>query len=77
MIGYECFDNMKFTLENEDLEPVHIITMGIATRDPNKTPEKLTEIEDKTLELLPFLTKEDFAVVKQGDEAQCEYQIEF
>ncbi len=73
MIGYECFDNMKFTLENEELEPVHIITMGIATRDPNEKAEKLTELEDKTLELLPFLTKEDFAVVKQGDEAQCEY----
>lgn len=76
MIGYECFDNMKFTLE-KDLEPVHIITMGIATRDPNEKPEKLSELEDKALELLPFLTKEDFAVVKQGDEAQCEYQIEF
>jgi len=73
MIGYECFDNMKFTLDSDDVEPVHVITMGIATRDPNEAEEKLSELEDKAMELLPFLTKENFAVVEQGDKAQCEY----
>mmetsp|Transcript_11790 Transcript_11790/g.14966 ORF Transcript_11790/g.14966 Transcript_11790/m.14966 type:complete len:219 (-) Transcript_11790:125-781(-) len=68
MIGYECFDNMKFAIENE-VEPVHIITMGIATRNPNETAEKIAEFEEKALELLPFLKKEDFAAIKQGDEA--------
>lgn len=68
---------MQFALENEDVEPVHIITMGIATRNPNDTPEMLAELEKKALELLPFLTKEELAIVEQGDAAQCEYQLEF
>ena len=76
-IGYECFDNMQFALENEEVEPVHIITMGIATRNPNDTPEMLAELEKKALKLLPFLTKEELAIVEQGDAAQCEYQLEF
>ena len=78
MIGYECYDNMQFALESEgEIEPVHIITLGIAARNPNETPEKLAEVQTKTLELLPFLTEEDFADIKQGEAGQCEYILEF
>ena len=76
LIGYECFDQMQFTLGDE-LEPVHYISMGIASRDANEGMDKLEELEEKALELMPFLNKEDFAKIEQGDEAQCEYRIEF
>ena len=47
MIGYECFDNMEFSLESEDkIEPVHIISLGIATRNPNETEEVISKLED-------------------------------
>lgn len=76
MIGYECFDNMQFAMESEgEVEPVHIITLGIATRNPNAEEEMLAKAEEKVLSLLPFLTKEDLAPIKQGD--QCEYNIPF
>lgn len=78
MIGYECFDNMEFSMESEgEIEPVHIITLGIATRNPNETKEVVTKLEEQTLELLPFLTQEDFAVIEQGEAAECEYKLEF
>ena len=78
MIGYECFDNMKFALENpETVEPVHIITVGVVTRTPEETEENLNKYKSKALELLPFLTDEDIVKIKQGDAAQCEYQLEF
>ena len=74
MIAYQCYDNMQFTLDDpENVQPVHIITVGIATRDPNSDMETLSGYEDKSLEMLPFFSKEDFAVVKQGDEGQCDY----
>lgn len=76
LIGYQCYDNMEFSLE-EELEPVHMITLGIATRDPNTEASELTALEDKVLELLPFFKKEDFAKIMQGDEGQCDYKIEF
>jgi len=38
MIGYECYDNMQYTLANA-MEPVHIITVGIATRAPDTPAE--------------------------------------
>lgn len=77
IIGYECYDNMQFALETEDVEPVHIITMGIATRNPDESPEFLAELEKKALEKLPFLKQEDLAEVKQGKKGKCDYQIEF
>ena len=44
LIGYQCFDNMEFVLE-EDLEPVHIITVGIAARDRNVDSASLDKWE--------------------------------
>jgi len=74
MIGYECFDNIQFAMEVDgDVEPVHMITLGIVTRNPNDTEEMLAELEKKAIELLPFLTEEDLAVVEQGDAGECEY----
>jgi len=76
MIGYECFDNMQFAMETgAEVEPVHIITLGIATRKPNAEAEIIAKAEETVLTLLPFLTQEDLAPIKQGD--QCEYMIEF
>ena len=78
MIGYECFDNMQFVMESgAEIEPVHIISLGIATRNPNATKESMDKLEEKTLKMLPFLTKEDIAVIEQGDQANCDYLVEF
>jgi len=76
MIGYECFDNMQFALENK-VEPVHVITMGLATRHPDETLENMTKYENRVFEVLPFLTKKDLATIKQGKSASCQYQLEF
>lgn len=35
LIGYECFDNIKFALD-ESLEPVHIVKLAILARDPDE-----------------------------------------
>jgi len=35
LIGYECWDNMKFALENE-IEPVHIVKLAILTHNPDE-----------------------------------------
>ena len=73
IIGYECYDNMQFALETEDVEPVHIITMGIATRNPDEDEEFLASLEKIALEKLPFMKQEDFAEVKQGKKGKCDY----
>lgn len=36
MIGYECFDNIQFTLEDDNIEPVHILKVAILTRKPDE-----------------------------------------
>jgi len=35
LIGYECFDNIKFALD-ESPEPVHIVKLAILARDPDE-----------------------------------------
>jgi hypothetical protein len=67
MIGYECWDNMKFALDN-DIEPVHIIKLAILTHKPDEDKEFISSLEDKVVEKLPFWKKENFAVIKQGTE---------
>ena len=65
MIGYECFDNMKFALESEEsIEPVHMITFGIVSRDPNCDQAELDKLVDKALEFLPFMSKEDIVSIE-------------
>lgn len=73
LIGYECFDNMRFALEN-DVEPVHIIKLAILTHKPDESKEFISSLEDKVMEKLPFFKKEDFATIKQGKEGNCTYQ---
>jgi hypothetical protein len=73
MIGYECWDNMKFALENE-IEPVHIIKLAILTHKSDEDQAFISSIEDKVVEKLPWWKKEDFAIIKQGTEANCKYQ---
>jgi hypothetical protein len=63
LVGYECFDNMKFALENE-VEPVHIIKMAILTHKPDESADYLNTLEDKVISMLPFWNKEDFEIVK-------------
>ena len=60
MIGYQCFDNMEFSFK-DGLEPVHIITVGIAARDRNASTELLSEWEKRAVELVPDLKEEDLA----------------
>lgn len=73
LIGYECFDNMKFALEN-DVEPVHVIKLAILTHNPDETKESIEKLENKVTEILPFWNKEDFAVIEQGEAAGCQYE---
>ena len=73
LISYECFDNMRFALENE-IEPVHITKIAILTHKSDEEQDYLKELEDKTIELLPFFDKSRFTAIKQGKEAKCEYQ---
>jgi len=54
-----------------------MIMMGIVTRKPDETKEMLTAVENKALELLPFLTRESIATVEQGTAGQCDYQLAF
>ena len=69
---------MQFALENPNMvELVHIMTVGIVTRNPNETQENLNKYKAKALELLPFLTEDDLVQIKQGDKNNCEYQLEF
>lgn len=73
LIGYECFDNMRFALEN-DIEPVHIIKLAILTHKPDENKDFIGSLEEKVVKKLPFFKKEDFATIKQGKEANCKYQ---
>ena len=73
LIGYECFDNMRFALEN-DIEPVHITKIAVLTHKPEEELAYLTSLEDKVIELLPFFDRADLAVIKQGKEGKCIYQ---
>jgi len=75
MIGYECYDNMKLTLEDDKLEPVHLINVGIATRDPNLAQEKIAEFEKIAIEKVPGFDKEDLATVLSGEAGHCKYQL--
>lgn len=62
LIGYECYDNMQFALEN-DIEPVHIITVGIATRESEADDRMVKELVQMAIEKVPELTTSDFAKV--------------
>ena len=44
LIGYQCYDNIDFAKEKK-LEPVHLITVGIAARDPNASEPDLARWE--------------------------------
>ena len=62
LIGYECYDNMQMSLENE-MEPVHIITIGIATRDPNTPDSVLAKYEEIVANLIPDVEVDDMAKI--------------
>jgi len=54
LIGYNCYDNIDFALEKE-LEPVHIITVGIAARDRNVSEADLLKWEEIAVSKVPDL----------------------
>lgn len=70
MIGYQCFDNMKFALEKE-IEPVHITKFAILTRKSDEKADVISTFEDKAVALLPFMDKKRFSEIKHVD---CNYQ---
>ena len=53
LIGYECFDNMRFALDGE-VEPVHITKLAILTHNPDESADSLSDLEKKVITLLPF-----------------------
>jgi len=73
MIGYECFDNMEFALDNET-EPVHIMKVGILTRTPEVDESMLDELVSQVLEMIPEVFEEELVSIKQGEEGECEYE---
>ena len=68
---------MEFSSNNTDTEPVHIITVGIATRDRNASDEDLKKWEKIAIEKVPDLKESELAVVISGDKGKCEYMVEF
>ena len=75
MIGYECYDNMKLALEDDKIEPVHLINVGIATRDPNMAQKEIAEFEKIAIEKVPGFEQSDMATVLSGDAGHCNYQL--
>jgi hypothetical protein len=76
LITYQCFDNIKFTVDSTNLEPVHVITVGIATRNPNESEEKLSKYLDVLMAKVPGLKKEDMARVLSGSAGHCNYRTD-
>ena len=52
LIGYQCYDNIGFAAD-KNIEPVHIITLGIASRNQNASEEDLKKWEARAFERVP------------------------
>ena len=76
LIGYQCYDNIEFARE-KSLEPVHIITVGIATRDRNANDADLQKYEAIAVEKVPDLKASDLAIIQSGDKGKCDYKVPF
>ena len=76
LIGYQCYDNIEFALEKE-LEPVHIITVGIAARDKNAVEQDLKKWEEIAVSKVPELEQQDLAIVLSGEKGKCDYKVSF
>ena len=74
LIGYQCYDNIQYVLEKQ-LEPVHLITIGIAARDPNASDPDLARWEAIARTRAPTMASEKLAVVLSGDKGKCDYSI--
>ena len=74
LIGYQCYDNINFAAEKQ-LEPVHLITLGLATRNPNLEDAAAQKWEAIAKEKVPEIKSETLAIIKQGDAGKCKYQI--
>ena len=73
MIGYECYDNMRYQAEGDELEAVHMITVGIATSDPNASQDSIKELEKIATSKVPGLLPTDMATVLSGNAGKCNY----
>jgi hypothetical protein len=76
LIGYQCYDNIEFAKEKQ-LDPVHIITVGIAARDRNVADAELAKWEAIAVEKVPDLNASDLAMIQSGDKGKCEYKVAF
>ena len=74
MIGYQCYENIQFALE-KDVEPVHIITVGIATRNPDLSEAEIAKFEEIAIEKVPGFTREQIARVQSGIAGKCDYKL--
>ena len=74
MIVYQCFDNLQFQFDKE-LEPVHMITVGISTRTPDHSDADLQKFETMLLAKVPEFKKDDLAKVLSGKAGHCEYKL--
>jgi hypothetical protein len=74
LIGYQCYDNIDFAFEKK-LEPVHMITVGIAARDPNASEPDLARWEAIARTRAPEMASDKLATVLSGTDGKCEYSI--
>ena len=74
MIVYQCFDNLQFQFDKE-LEPAHMITVGISTRTADHSDADLQKYEDLLLSKVPEFHKDDLAKVLSGKAGHCEYKL--
>ena len=75
LIGYQCYDNIDLALKDEKLEPVHLITVGIAARDPNASEPDLARWEAIARQRAPEMSSDKLATVLSGKDGKCEYAI--
>ena len=75
LIGYQCYDNIDLALKDEKLEPVHLITVGIAARDPNASEPDLARWEAIARQRAPEMASDKLATVLSGKDGKCEYAI--
>ena len=59
------------------MEPVHIITVGIAARNRNASEADLNKWEEIAISRVTELKKSDLAIVLSGDKGKCEYKLPF
>lgn len=74
LIGYQCYDNIEFA-QDKKLEPAHLITIGIASRNLNATEADLNKWEEIARTRVPEIQSEKLAVILQGENGKCVYNI--